>query len=75
MKDQVYKKVGRKYIPIGYSDGWTGFPADGICHTAKITGGDMETFLGGIFLSAEMTYKCGNMKTVSTHTTTYEDEE
>ena len=48
---------------------------DGICHTAKITGGDMETFLGGIFLSAEMTYKCGNMKTVSTHTTTYEDEE
>ena len=30
MNEQVYKKVGRKYIPIGYSDGWTGFPSDGI---------------------------------------------
>lgn len=30
MNQQVYKKVGRKYVPIGYSDGWTGFPADGI---------------------------------------------
>lgn len=30
MTEQVYKKKGRKYIPIGYSDGWTGFPADGI---------------------------------------------
>ena len=48
---------------------------DGICHTAKIAGGDMETFLGGIFLGAEMTYKCGNMITVSTHKTTYEDGE
>ena len=30
MNQQIYKKVGRKYIPIGYSDGWSGFPADGI---------------------------------------------
>lgn len=30
MKTQVYKKVGRKYVPVGYSDGWSGFPADGI---------------------------------------------
>ena len=30
MKSQVYKKVGRRYVPIGYSDGFTGFPADGI---------------------------------------------
>lgn len=30
MTEQVYKKVGRKYVPIGYSDGWSGFPADGI---------------------------------------------
>jgi len=30
MKEQVYKKKGRKYIPIGYSDGWSGFPADGV---------------------------------------------
>lgn len=30
MKTQVYKKVGRRYVPIGYSDGWAGFPADGI---------------------------------------------
>ena len=30
MNQQVYKKVGRKYVPIGYSDGWTGFPSDGL---------------------------------------------
>lgn len=30
MKEQIYKKVGRKYIPVGYSDGWSGFPTEGI---------------------------------------------
>lgn len=25
----MYKKVGRKYVPIGWSDGFTGFPSDG----------------------------------------------
>ena len=30
-----------------------------IIHTAKICGGDMETFLDGIFLNAEMTYQNG----------------
>jgi hypothetical protein len=30
MSEQLYKKEGRKYIPIGYSDGFTGFPADGL---------------------------------------------
>jgi len=30
MEQQVYKKVGRRYVPIGYSDGWTGFPAEGV---------------------------------------------
>ena len=30
MNQQVYKKVGRKYIPLGFSDGWQGFPTDGI---------------------------------------------
>jgi hypothetical protein len=29
MTQQLYKKVGRKYVPIGYSDGWQGFPTDG----------------------------------------------
>ena len=29
MNEQVYKKKGRKYIPIGFSDGWSGFPTDG----------------------------------------------
>jgi hypothetical protein len=35
-------------------------------HQAKICGGDMETFLDGIFLSAEMTYISGKrvVKTV-----------
>ena len=30
MNEQVYKKVGKRYIPIGYSDGWSGFPAEGL---------------------------------------------
>lgn len=30
MKEQVYKKVGKRYVPIGYSDGWSGFPAEGL---------------------------------------------
>ena len=30
MNTQVYKKLGRKYVPVGYSDGFTGFPCDGI---------------------------------------------
>lgn len=30
MSEQLYKKKGRKYIPIGYSDGFTGFPTEGI---------------------------------------------
>jgi hypothetical protein len=30
MTEQIYKKVGKKYIPVGYSDGWSGFPSDGI---------------------------------------------
>lgn len=29
MSEQVYKKKGRRYIPIGPAD-WTGFPTDGI---------------------------------------------
>lgn len=35
-------------------------------HTAKICGGDMESFLDGIFINAEMTYKSGKriVKTV-----------
>ena len=30
MNNQLYKKEGRKYVPIGYSDGFTGFPSDGL---------------------------------------------
>ena len=30
MNQQLYKKEGRRYIPIGYSDGFTGFPTEGI---------------------------------------------
>jgi len=30
MDRQVYKKKGRRYVPVGYSDGWVGFPTDGI---------------------------------------------
>jgi hypothetical protein len=30
MNTQVYKKEGRKHVPIGYSDGWHGFPSDGV---------------------------------------------
>ncbi len=27
-ENEVYKKVGRKYVPLGYQ--WEGFPSDGI---------------------------------------------
>ena len=30
MEEQLYKKKGRRYIPIGYSDNFNGFPAEGI---------------------------------------------
>lgn len=30
MEQQLYKKEGRRYKPIGYNDGWSGFPAEGI---------------------------------------------
>ncbi len=30
MEQQLYKKVGRRYQPIGYRDGFSGFPAEGI---------------------------------------------
>lgn len=26
----MYKKVGRKYVPIGYSDNFNGFPSEGL---------------------------------------------
>jgi hypothetical protein len=28
--NQVYKKVGKRYLPIGYTDGFSGFPTEGI---------------------------------------------
>ena len=30
MTEQVYKKRGRRYVPVGYSDGWKGFPSEGV---------------------------------------------
>ena len=30
MDGQLYKKVGRKYVPIGYSDNFNGFPSEGL---------------------------------------------
>lgn len=30
MSEQLYKKKGNRYYPIGYSDGFSGFPSDGI---------------------------------------------
>jgi hypothetical protein len=29
MTEQLYRKKGRRYVPIGYSDGFNGFPSDG----------------------------------------------
>jgi len=29
MNKQLYKKKGKRYIPIGYSDGFNGFPSEG----------------------------------------------
>lgn len=30
MSEQVYKKVGRRYVKLGYSENFTGFPSEGI---------------------------------------------
>jgi hypothetical protein len=30
MDSQFYRKQGRKYIKVGFSDGFTGFPTDGV---------------------------------------------
>jgi len=30
MNIQFYRKDGRKYIPVGYSNGFTGFPCEGL---------------------------------------------
>lgn len=30
MRTQLYYKKGRRYEPVGFSDGWFGFPSDGI---------------------------------------------
>ena len=30
MTTQLYKKKGRRYFPIGWSDGFNGFPSDGL---------------------------------------------
>jgi hypothetical protein len=38
MDNQVYKKVGRRYVKIGYSDGWHGFPSDGVWLVNTTTG-------------------------------------
>ena len=43
MQEQLYKKIGRRYKPLGYADGWQGFPAEGIwlvkespgCHSSE----------------------------------------
>lgn len=37
MNEQLYRKKGRRYIPIGYEDGWSGFPSEGIW---LVTNGD-----------------------------------
>lgn len=30
MKEQLYLKKGRRYVKVGPSDGWNGFPCDGV---------------------------------------------
>ena len=38
MNEQVYKKKGRRYEPVGYSDGFIGFLAEGIWLVQKRDG-------------------------------------
>lgn len=42
MNEQVYKKKGRRYYPIGYSDGFTGFPMEGIWYVQNGDGRKSE---------------------------------
>lgn len=48
MNQQLYKKVGRKYIPVGYADGFTGFPAEGIWSVYRKDGYKTDSCIGYI---------------------------
>jgi hypothetical protein len=48
MNSQLYKKEGRKYTPIGYSDGFTGFPCEGIWAVYGSNGGNSETCIAHV---------------------------
>lgn len=48
MNEQLYKKIGRKYEPIGYSDNFTGFPCDGIWVVYSKPGVKSEMCIGKV---------------------------
>ena len=56
MTSQVYKKVGRKYIPLGYSDGWVGFPSEGIWVVYNNSGSHSSTCIAQVGKFQDLDY-------------------
>lgn len=48
MNEQLYRKVGRRYIPIGYSDGHMGFPTEGLWVVYKGDGHTSESCIAQV---------------------------
>ena len=57
MTEQLYKKVGRKYIPIGYADGFCGFPAEGIWIVYNKPGSKSETCIAQVGKFKKLDYE------------------
>jgi hypothetical protein len=45
MESQIYRKVGKKYVKIGPSDGWHGFPSQGLWIVQGKDGSKSESWL------------------------------
>jgi hypothetical protein len=57
MNDQLYRKVGRKYVKIGYSDGYYGFPCDGLWVVYSNPGSKASSCIGQVGKLKEVNYE------------------
>ena len=69
MKGQVYKKEGKRYIQLGYSDGFTGFPCDGIWAVYTKPGCRSQSCIAqvGNFIPVDYTKLASLIKEKETH--------
>ena len=57
MEEQLYKKKGRRYIPIGYSDNFNGFPAEGIWVVYSTPGAESSSCIAQVGQFEPIDYK------------------